>query len=119
MSEANFDLYKANPVKIICRDGINYAFNDQCTKDIITIVYEYRKLHVWYMIYYDVGMYLRNPYLYKINQMLETITYETFMESMKEESYKHILIKDLLESYSLPYNPLKHLVASVLSQHSK
>ena len=53
MSEANFDLYKANPVKIICRDGINYAFNDQCTEDIITIVYEYRKLHVWYMIYYD------------------------------------------------------------------
>lgn len=51
--------------------------------------------------------------------MLETITYETFMESMKEESYKHILIKDLLKSYSLPYHPLRHLVASVLSQHSK
>lgn len=99
---ANFDLYQINPVKVSRRDGINYVFNGQHTIEIIALVSGSRETPVWCMIYDDL-IYEQEADIFA-NQMKYTKTllpYEVFMANIEAGNDKQLIIKSLVESYSL------------------
>lgn len=99
---ANFDPYQINPVKVSRRDGINYVFNGQHTIEIIALVSGSRETPVWCMIYDDLE-YEHEADIFA-NQMKFTkplLPYEIFMANIEAGSDKHLIIRDLVESYDL------------------
>lgn len=103
---ANFDPYQINPVKVSRRDGINYVFNGQHTIEIIALVSGSRETPVWCMIYDDLE-YEHEADIFA-NQMKFTkplLPYEIFMANIEAGSDKHLIIKDLVESYDLSITP--------------
>ncbi len=102
----NFDLCQINPVKVSRRDGINYVFNGQHTIEIIAMVSHSRETPVWCMIYDNLD-YQQEADIFA-NQMKfvkPLLPYETFMANVEADSDKHIIIKDLVESYGLFLSP--------------
>lgn len=98
----NFDLYQINPVKVSRRDGINYVFNGQHTIEIIALVSGSRETPVWCMVYNDL-LYTREADIFA-NQMKFTkplSPYEIFIANIEAGNDKHLIIKDLVESYDL------------------
>lgn len=103
---ANFDPYQINPVKVSRRDGINYVFNGQHTIEIIALVSNSRETPVWCMIYDDLE-YEHEADIFA-NQMKYTkplLPYEIFMANIEAGSDKHLIIRDLVESYDLSITP--------------
>ncbi len=103
---ANFDPYQINPVKVSRRDGINYVFNGQHTIEIIALVSNSRETPVWCMIYDDLE-YEHEADIFA-NQMKFTkplMPYEIFMANIEAGSDKHLIIRDLVESYDLAITP--------------
>lgn len=103
---ANFDPYQINPVKVSRRDGVNYVFNGQHTIEIIALVSGSRETPVWCMIYDDLE-YEHEADIFA-NQMKFTkplLPYEIFMANIEAGSDKHLIIKDLVESYDLAITP--------------
>lgn len=103
---ANFDPYQINPVKVSRRDGINYVFNGQHTIEIVALVSGSRETPVWCMIYDDL-VYEHEADIFA-NQMKFTkplLPYEIFMANIEAGSDKHLIIKDLVESYDLSITP--------------
>jgi len=99
---ANFDLYQINPVKVSRRDGVNYVFNGQHTIEIVAAVSKSRDTPVWCMIY-DELEYSHEAEIFA-NQMKHVkplMPYEIFMAHIEAGSDKHLMIKDLIESYDL------------------
>ena len=97
----HFDLYQINPVKVSCRDGMNYVFNGQHTIEIVALVSGSRDTPVWCMIYDDLN-YENEAYVFA-NQMKYVKPlkpYEVFMANIEAGSDKQLIIKDLVESYS-------------------
>lgn len=98
----NFDLCQINPVKVSRRDGINYVFNGQHTIEIIALVSGSRETPVWCMIYDDLE-YIHEADIFA-NQMKYVkplLPYEIFIANLEAGSDKHLIIKDLVESYNL------------------
>lgn len=98
----HFDLYQINPVKVSCRQGSNYVFNGQHTIEIVALVSGSRDTPVWCMIYDDLG-YENEAYVFA-NQMKYVKPlkpYEVFIANIEAGSDKQLIIKDLVESYSL------------------
>lgn len=103
---ANFDPYQINPVKVSRRDGINYVFNGQHTIEIIALVSKSRETPVWCMVYDDLE-YEHEADIFA-NQMKFTkplMPYEIFMANIEAGSDKHLIIRDLVESYDLSITP--------------
>ena len=104
----HFDLYQNNPVKVSCRDGMNYVFNGQHTIEIVALVSGSRDTPVWCMIYDDLN-YENEAYVFA-NQMKYVKPlkpYEVFMANIEAGSDKQLIIKDLVESYSLSIGQVK------------
>ncbi len=98
----NFDLYQINPVKVSRRDGVNYVFNGQHTIEIVAMISGSRDTPVWCMIYDDLN-YKQEAHIFA-NQMKDVKTLqpiEIFMANVESCSDKHLIIKDLIESYGL------------------
>jgi hypothetical protein len=98
----NFDLYQVNPVKISRRNGVNYVFNGQHTIEIIAHVSNSRETPVWCMVYDDLE-YEHEADIFA-NQLKYTkplLPYEIFMANVEAGNDKHLIIKDLIESYGL------------------
>ena len=99
---ANFDLYQLNPVKVSRRNNINYVFNGQHTIEIVALVSGSRDTPVWCMIYDDL-IYEAEADIFanqaKFNKPLSP--YEMFLANIEAGSDKHLIIKDLVESYDL------------------
>jgi hypothetical protein len=107
----HFDLYQINPVKVSCRDGMNYVFNGQHTIEIVALVSGSRDTPVWCMIYDDLN-YENEAYVFA-NQMKYVKPlkpYEVFMANIEAGSDKQLIIKDLVESYSLSIGQVKAMV---------
>ena len=103
-----FDLYQINPVKVSCRDGMNYVFNGQHTIEIVALVSGSRDTPVWCMIYDDLN-YENEAYVFA-NQMKYVKPLkpsEVFMANIEAGSDKQLIIKDLVESYSLSIGQVK------------
>lgn len=98
----NFDLYQVNPVKVSRRNGINYVFNGQHTVEIIALVSGSRETPVWCMIYDDlIYEHEADIFANQMKYVKPLLPYETFMAHIEAGSDKHLLIRDLVESYDL------------------
>ncbi len=103
---ANFDLYQINPVKVSRRDGINYVINGQHTIEIVATVSGSRETPVWCMIYDDLEyQHEADVFANQMKFVKPLLPYETFMAHIEADSDKHIIIKDLVESYNLTISP--------------
>ena len=99
---ANFDLYQINPVKVSRRDGINYVFNGQHTIEIIALVSGSRETPVWCMIYDDLEYtHEADIFANQMKYVKPLLPYEIFMANIEAGSDKHLIIRDLVESYGL------------------
>ena len=104
----HFDLYQINPVKVSCREGSNYVFNGQHTIEIVALVSGSRDTPVWCMIYDDLN-YENEAFVFA-NQMKfvkPLKPYEVFMANIEAGSDKQLIIRDLVESYSLSIGQVK------------
>ena len=105
----HFDLYQINPVKVSCRDGMNYVFNGQHTIEIVALVSGSRDTPVWCMIYDDLN-YENEAYVFA-NQMKYVkplLPYEIFMANIEAGNDKQLIIRDLVESYDLQISGSAH-----------
>ena len=80
----DFDLNQINPVKVSRRDGINYVFNGQHTIEIVADIFANQMKHVRPL----------KPY-------------EIFMANIEAGNEQQLVIKRLVESYSLSIGPTK------------
>lgn len=106
---AHFDLHQINPVKVSRRNGINYVFNGQHTIEIVALVSGSRDTPVWCMIYDDLD-YANEADIFA-NQMKYVKPlkpYEVFMANVEAENPKQLIIKDLVESYSLAIGQVRN-----------
>ena len=104
----DFDLNQINPVKVSRRDGINYVFNGQHTIEIVAAVSGSRETPVWCMIYDSLDY--RNEADIFANQMKHVRPlkpYEIFMANIEAGNEQQLVIKRLVESYSLTLGPNK------------
>jgi len=104
----DFDLNQINPVKVSRRNGINYVFNGQHTIEIVAAVSGSRETPVWCMIYDSLEY--RNEADIFANQMKHVRPlkpYEVFMANIEAGNQQQLIIKDLVESYSLAIGPVK------------
>ena len=104
----DFDLNQINPVKVSRRDGINYVFNGQHTIEIVAAVSGSRETPVWCMIYDSLEY--RNEANIFANQMKHVRPlrpYEIFMANIEAGNEQQLVIKQLVESYSLTIGPTK------------
>ena len=105
---SDFDLNQINPVKVSRRDGINYVFNGQHTIEIIATVSGSRDCPVWCMIYDNLDY--RNEADIFANQMKHVRAlrpYEIFVANIEAGNEQQLIIKRLVESYSLTIAPYK------------
>jgi hypothetical protein len=105
----NFDLHQINPVKVSRRNGVNYVFNGQHTIEIVALVSGSRDTPVWCMIYDDLEY--ENEADIFANQMKYVKPlkpYEVFMANVEADNSKQLIIKDLVESYSLTIGQTKN-----------
>ncbi len=103
---ANFDLCQINPVKVSRRDGINYVFNGQHTIEIIAMVSGSRETPVWCMIYDELEYeHEADIFANQMKYVKPLLPYEVFMANIEADSDKHIIIKELVESYNLAITP--------------
>lgn len=104
----DFDLNQINPVKVSRRDGINYVFNGQHTIEIVATVSGSRETPVWCMIY-DSLDYQNEADIFA-NQMKHVRPlkpYEIFIANIEAGNEQQLVIKRLVESYSLSIGPTK------------
>lgn len=99
---ANFDLHQINPVKVSRRDGINYVVNGQHTIEIVAQVSGSRECPVWCMIYDDLSyQHEADVFANQMKFVRPLKPYEIFMANIEAGNEKQLLIRDLVESYSL------------------
>ena len=99
---ANFDPYQVNPVKVSRRDGINYVFNGQHTIEIIATISGSRETPVWCMIYDDLEYeHEADIFANQMKYVKALLPYEIFIANIEAGSDKHLIIKDLVESYNM------------------
>lgn len=99
---SDFDLNQINPVKVSRRNGVNYVFNGQHTIEIVASVSGSRDTPVWCMIYDDLEYEDEADIFAKQMKHVRPLTpYEVFMANIEAGNEQQLLIRDLVESYSL------------------
>lgn len=105
---ANFDVFQINPVKVSRRDGVNYVFNGQHTIEIVAAVSGSRDTPVWCMIYDELNYeHEADIFANQMKFVKPLKPYEVFMANIEAGNDKHLMIRDLIESYSLTIGPTK------------
>ena len=104
----DFDLNQINPVKVSRRDGVNYVFNGQHTIEIVATVSGSRETPVWCMIY-DSFSYKNEADMFanQRKQVRPLKPDEIFMANIEAGNEQQLVIKRLVESYSLSIGPTK------------
>lgn len=109
ITAANFDMRQINPVKVSRRNGINYVFDGQHTIEIITSVSGSRDTPVWCMIYDDLNYQDEADIFANQKKYVKPIKpYEVFKANIEAGNDKQLLIKDLVESYSLSIGQVRN-----------
>ena len=105
----HFDLHQINPVKVSRRNGVNYVFNGQHTIEIVALVSGSRDTPVWCMIYDDLEYENKaDIFANQMKYVKPLKPYEVFMANVEAENSKQLIIKDLVESYSLTIGQVKN-----------
>ena len=118
---ANFDLHQINPVKVSRRDGVNYVVNGQHTIEIVAQVSGSRECPVWCMIYDDLSyQHEADVFANQMKFVRPLRPYEIFMADIEAGNEKQLLIRDLVESYSLSIGTTRSygVIAAVSSVES-
>ena len=118
---ANFDLHQINPVKVSRRDGVNYVVNGQHTIEIVAQVSGSRECPVWCMIYDDLSyQHEADVFANQMKFVRPLRPYEIFMANIEAGNEKQLLIRDLVESYSLSIGTTRSygVIAAVSSVES-
>lgn len=105
----HFNLNQINPVKVSRRNGVNYVFNGQHTIEIVALVSGSRDTPVWCMIYDDLD-YQKEADIFA-NQMKYVRPlkpYEVFIANLEAGNPEQLMIRDLVESYSLAIGPSRN-----------
>ena len=98
----DFDLNQINPVKVSRRDGVNYVFNGQHTIEIVATVSGSRETPVWCMIYDDLDYrHEADIFANQMRHVRPLKPYEIFMANIEAGNEQQLIIKRLVESYSL------------------
>jgi len=106
---ANFDLRQVNPVKISRRDGINFVFNGQHTIETIALVSGSRDTPVWCMIYDELSYQDEADIFANQMKFVKLLRpYEVFMANIEAGNDKQLIIKGLVESYSLAIGQVRN-----------
>ena len=97
-----FDVCQVNPVKVSRRDGVNYVFDGQHTIEIIAAKSGSRETPVWCMIY-DELEYREEAHIFAEQQKNKKnlVPFEVFNAHVEAGEPKHLLIRDLVQSYGL------------------
>lgn len=97
-----FDVCQINPVKVSRRDGVNYVFDGQHTIEIVAAKSGSRDTPVWCMIY-DELEYQEEAHIFAEQQKNKKnlVPYEVFNAHLEAGEQKHLLIKELVNSYGL------------------
>jgi hypothetical protein len=99
---ANFDLRQINTVKVSRRNGINYVFDGQHTIDVVALVSGSRETPVWCMIYDDLDYQEEAHIFANQKKFVKPLRpYEVFIANIEAGNDKQLIIRDLVESYSL------------------
>lgn len=106
---ANFDLRQINPVKVSRRDGINYVFDGQHTVDIVAVVSGSRDTPVWCMIYDELNYQDEAHIFANQKKYVKPLKpFEVFIANIEAGNDKQLIIKDLVESYSLSIGQVRN-----------
>ena len=104
----HFDLYQINPVKVSRRGGVNYVFNGQHTIEIVALVSGSRDTPVWCMIYDDLNYeHEADIFANQMKYVKPLRPFEVFMANIEAGNDKQLLIKSLVESYSLSIGQIR------------
>lgn len=99
---ANFDLYQINPVKVSCREDLNYVMNGQHTIEVVATVSKSRETPVWCMVYDDLDYELEARIFANQQRYQNPLSaYDVFNADIEAGEDKPIIIKELVESYGL------------------
>ncbi len=106
---ANFDLRQINPVKVSRRDGVNFVFNGQHTIEIVALVSGSRDTPVWCMIYDELNYEDEADIFANQMKYVKALKpYEVFMANIEAGNDKQLIIRDLLQSYSLSIGQVRN-----------
>lgn len=106
---AHFDLYQINPVKVSRRNGVNYVFNGQHTVEIVALASGSRDTPVWCMIYDDLNYeHEADIFANQMKFVKPLKPYEVFMANIEAGNQKQLIIRDLVESYSLSIGQVRN-----------
>ena len=106
---AHFDLYQINPVKVSRRNGVNYVFNGQHTVEIVALASGSRETPVWCMIYDDLNYeHEADIFANQMKFVKPLRPYEVFMANVEAGNQEQLMIKDLVESYSLSIGQVRN-----------
>ena len=84
----------------------DYVFNGQHTIEIVALVSGSRETPVWCMIYDDLAYeHEADIFANQMKYVKPLLPYETFIANIEAGSDKHLIIKDLVESYDLTVTP--------------
>ena len=105
----HFDLRQVNPVKVSRRDGINFVFNGQHTIETVALVSGSRDTPVWCMIYDDLDYQDEADIFANQMKYVKALKpYEVFMANIEAGNDKQLIIRDLVESYSLSIGQVRN-----------
>ncbi len=106
---ANFDLRQVNPVKVSRRDGINFIFNGQHTVETVALISGSRDTPVWCMIYDELNYQDEADIFANQMKFVKALKpYEVFMANIEAGNDKQLIIRDLVESYSLSIGQVRN-----------
>ena len=106
---AHFDLYQINPVKVSRRNGVNYVFNGQHTVEIVALASGSRDTPVWCMIYDDLNYeHEADIFANQMKFVKPLRPYEVFMANIEAGNQEQLIIRDLVESYSLSIGQVRN-----------
>lgn len=98
----DFDVHQINPVKVSCRDGINYVFDGQHTIEIVAGKSQSRDTPVWCMVYEDLSYSTEaNIFAEQQNHVKPLLPYEIFIAHIEANDEKYLTIQSLIQSYNL------------------
>ena len=108
-------------MKVSRRNGVNYVFNGQHTVEIVALASGSRETPVWCMIYDDLNYeHEADIFANQMKFVKPLRPYEVFMANVEAGNQEQLMIKDLVESYSLfPLARSETMALSVLSLRLK
>lgn len=98
----NFDPFQVNPIKVNRRDGVNYIFDGQHTKEAIAILTGSRDTPIWCMVFFDLDLKGEARVFADQKNFVRNLTsYDLYKAGIQAEKNELLVVKNLLDGYNL------------------